>query len=49
MIYSEAAYYDGAHVQHIADYYERLRLKRIREQMNAAYNRGAFRRALSTV
>lgn len=30
MIYSEAAYFDGAHVQHIADYYEVKRIERIR-------------------
>lgn len=30
MIYAEAAYFDGAHVQHIADYFEQQRLKRLR-------------------
>lgn len=29
MIYAEAAYFDGYAVQHIADYYEHLRLKRL--------------------
>lgn len=28
MIYAEAAYFDGAHVQHIAAYYERQRVAR---------------------
>lgn len=27
MIYSEAAYFDGAHVQHIADFYEMQRVE----------------------
>lgn len=31
MMYAEAAYFDGAHVQHIADYYEQKRLQRIRK------------------
>lgn len=31
MLYSEAAYFDGAHVQHIADYQEHQRLERIRK------------------
>lgn len=30
--YAEAAYFDGYHVQHIADYYERKRLDRAHEQ-----------------
>jgi hypothetical protein len=38
MLYSEAAYFDGAHVQHIADYYEMKRIERIR-----ADNRRALR------
>lgn len=29
MLYSEAAYFDGAHVQHIADYQEHQRIERI--------------------
>lgn len=37
MLYSEAAYFDGAHVQHIADYYEHLRIKRLRKQAHDAY------------
>lgn len=32
MIYAEAAYFDGAHVQHIADYYERQRLARAKSR-----------------
>lgn len=32
MIYAEAAYFDGAHVQHIADYQEQQRLKRLRRE-----------------
>ncbi len=32
MLYAEAAYFDGAHVQHIADYHEHLRLERLRQQ-----------------
>lgn len=29
MIYSEAAYFDGAHVQHIADWHDHKRRERI--------------------
>jgi len=29
MLYSEASYFDGYHFQHIASYYEHLRIKRI--------------------
>ena len=32
VIYAEAAYFDGYHVQHIADYYERQRLARKKER-----------------
>ena len=32
MLYAEAAYFDKAAVQHIADYYERKRLQRIKAQ-----------------
>lgn len=32
MLYSEAAYFDGAHVKHIADYYEHKRIARIKEK-----------------
>jgi hypothetical protein len=39
MLYSEAAYFDGAHVAHIAAYYEHLRLQRIRATNRAAYER----------
>lgn len=40
MLYSEAAYFDGAHVQHIADYYEQLRLRRRIEQSRKAMRHG---------
>ena len=30
MIYAEAAYFDGAHVQHIADYQEHQRVARLK-------------------
>lgn len=40
MLYSEAAYYDGAHVQHIADYYEQERLRRRLEQSRKAMRYG---------
>lgn len=40
MLYSEAAYFDGAHVQHIADYYEQLRLRRKLEQLIKAMRYG---------
>lgn len=43
MLYSEAAYFDGAHVQHIADYYEVKRLERIRKA-NAVLVRNIERR-----
>lgn len=39
MLYSEAAYFDGAHVQHIAEYYEQKRLKRIRDDSRRALDR----------
>lgn len=40
MIYAEAAHFDGAHVQHIADYLEVRRLKRLRaEAVRAAAKR----------
>lgn len=32
MIYSEAAYFDGAPVQHIADWHEHLRLEAIEQK-----------------
>lgn len=32
MLYAEAAYFDGAHVQHIADWQEHKRLQRIRAE-----------------
>lgn len=34
--YAEAAYFDGHHVQHIADYQEHQRLERAREQARRA-------------
>lgn len=39
MLYSEAAYFDGAHVQHIADYYENLRLEHRRREARAMIER----------
>ena len=39
MLYSEAAYFDGAHVQHIADYYEVKRLERIRNDARKLIDR----------
>jgi len=39
MLYSEAAYFDGAHVAHIAAYFEHLRLKRIRAQARLTIER----------
>lgn len=39
MLYSEAAYFDGAAVQHIADYYEHLRLQRLAREAVAAHRR----------
>ncbi len=41
MLYSEAAYFDGAAVQHIADYYEKRRIDRIRATRRKALDRGA--------
>lgn len=41
MIYAEAAYFDGAHFQHIADWLEQARINRRRnESMRAAGVRG---------
>lgn len=37
--YAEAAYFDGAHVQHIADWQEHRRLVRLREQAVRAARR----------
>ena len=36
--YAEAAYFDGAHVQHIADWLEHKRLKRLRDDARRALN-----------
>lgn len=45
MLYSEAAYFDGAHVQHIADYQEHQRLERIRKENARVFReRRAYRR-----
>jgi hypothetical protein len=44
MIYSEAAYFDGAHVAHIAAWYEHKRLERIRDQARAAIRKANPRR-----
>lgn len=37
--YSEAAYFDGEHCQHIADYEDFRRLERIRKQARAMIER----------
>lgn len=37
--YSEAAYFDGYHVQHIADYFEHKRLSRLHKNARDAYRR----------
>lgn len=37
--YSEAAYFDGEHCQHIADYEEFRRIERIRKQAGAMIER----------
>lgn len=39
MIYAEAAHFDGAHVQHIADYLEARRLERLRAEAVRAASR----------
>ena len=39
MIYAEAAFFDGAHVQHIADYQERQRLARAKRRAVEHYER----------
>lgn len=36
MIYAEAAYFDGNHCQHVADYLERKRLARKRDEAQKA-------------
>ena len=41
MIYPEAAYFDGAHVQHIADYQEHQRLDRIKAEARKRLERPA--------
>lgn len=46
MLYAEAAYFDGAHVAHIAAYYDHLRFARITRQAREAVERarpGVFR------
>lgn len=42
--YSEAAYFDGEHCQHIADYEEHRRLLRIRTSAIKALDRRSVRR-----
>lgn len=42
MLYSEAAYFDGAHVKHIADFYEHKRIARIKEK-NMTYRRRSWK------
>lgn len=39
MLYSEAAYFDGYHVAHIAAYYEFQRLKAIDKRARECFNR----------
>lgn len=39
MLYAEAAYFDGAAVQHVAAYYEHLRLQHIRAQARLVIER----------
>lgn len=36
MIYAEAAYFDGNHCQHVADYHEARRLARKRDEAQKA-------------
>lgn len=45
MLYAEAAYFDGAHVAHIAAYFEHLRLKRLRAQARLTIERRTGSRA----
>lgn len=45
MIYAEAAYFDGAHVAHIADWEEHRRLQRLRAQARLAIERRTGSRA----
>lgn len=47
MLYSEAAYFDGAHVQHIADYYEQKRLQRLRNDARRMIDRRRGSRCIS--
>lgn len=42
--YSEAAYFDGEHCQHIADWEEQRRLQRIRTSAIKALDRRSVRR-----
>ena len=44
MIYAEAAHFDGAHVQHIADYLEARRHKRLRAEAIRAASRSRLAR-----
>ena len=46
MIYAEAAHFDGAHVQHIADYLEARRHKRLRAEAVRAASRRQPARAV---
>lgn len=39
MPYSERAFFDGDHCQHVADLHEHLRLQRIRNQARAMLER----------
>lgn len=39
MLYAEAAYFDGAHVQHIADWQEHHRLLRLHREARARIER----------
>lgn len=44
MLYSEAAYFDGYHVQHIADWLEHKRIERIFKANAKAVERRRVRR-----
>jgi hypothetical protein len=46
MIYAEAAYFDGNHCQHVADYHEARRLARIRAESRRLIERRRNGRAM---
>lgn len=45
MIYAEAAYFDGNHCQHVADWVDFRRLQGLRRRALLAYRASADRRA----